>query len=498
MKLYKELDLYLNDSNNEVRENFYRQCFNIVTEDKYNYNDGKNFWIDGFRLNSGRLVYYANKYFFNYASDNEKKQYLSNIEFRKQFEIRKEYLKLGTDEEKLAYIYKWCLELNWSMKKLVPVAMALYIMPSSIRKKGVKYAIDYLGFSSDEMKNILEDAYLVNMREFYDNSKYNSIFKSIYMENDINKVVDILEKNQVCTSDMLHRVENYVKLYKDLLDKDKSNQEIIDSLVSKIKYYSNCMINKNKQIKKEEKKKEIEAKNTALLTIANMYISNLVMFILKKQGTSYLETIEGEFCECINIDYKTLREYKKIVEKNNKELFIEYFNVSKVSNDLRGRQVLLTVLKLKNILLDDSLYKETFMTSKPKFNFNSIDYYRMFDIPLNELYKSVDNIDLSVDDIKLIKYFSYLYYLKFYYELDDRMINSILNNIKESRCKKDENGFPIRGTGIVLSRDEKIQILDYLNRNNIPGINEKVYNDACEKYMDGDLFETRFMTRKLK
>ena len=148
----------------------------------------------------------------------------------------------------------------------------------------------------------------------------------------------------------------------------------------------------------------------------------------------------------------------------------------------------------------DSLYKETMLNVRPNFNFNSIDYYQLFDIPLDELYKKVDDISIKLDIkvIKLIKYFAGPYYLKRNYPLNDRDVRLILKEIKETRCERDENGFPIRGTGIILTREEKIQILDYLRDNNIPGINKNVYKDACEKYMDGKLFKLNYKTRKLE
>lgn len=500
MMLDKCLNKYLEGSTDDIRIKFYQKCFYIVINSKYNYNDGDNQFVDGFYLDNGSVIYYANMYFYKYASDDLKKQYLNNSVLSKQLEIKDEYSKLVTEQEKLEYVYNWCLRMNWFAKKLIPVGMALNISTNNIRKKGIKYAIEYLGISKEELRKTLNNSNLVNMREVYSNSKYNDIFKKIYYEHDMNKVVNILDRNQVVVSEMLCRVNPYVKLYGDILDKNSSSKEIANSLKEKVNYYANYKKDMAKQDSEREKKLKEQDYINSLLESANVYIEKLVTYVYNNQGKDSVENIENNFCFNNDLDKKLLDKYKEVVEKYNKKLYVEYFYTIQIANNLRERQILFACLNLKDILMCDSLYKETMLNVRPNFNFNSIDYYQLFDIPLDELYKKVDDISIKLDIkvIKLIKYFAGPYYLKRNYPLNDRDVRLILKEIKETRCERDENGFPIRGTGIILTREEKIQILDYLRDNNIPGINKNVYKDACEKYMDGKLFKLNYKTRKLE
>lgn len=491
------LEEYISSLSMLQQKQFYKNCFDIVIDPSYNYNNNKKTYEVGNKyLNNMYLNYYSYKYFLEYATPEEKIKYQTNPILAEKLQISKEYFNLETEQEQLEYIYNYCEKVNWSQKKLIPLSMTVNTSSMIIRKKGIKYAIEYLKMSEEEIAENINLAIKENRKQNYINSKYNKLFRELYYVKDYNQVIDILRNEKIKVSHMLSRVENYVKLYKDDLDNNKTEQEIINDLIEKIEYYS-----KNKKEAYMEKRRikrhqEILEKENELLTLANPTITKLINYILSNQGTSSLENIEKNFCISEKIKEQDLKDYKKVLEKHNQKLYIEYFYIAKSASNLREKQILITAIKLIDILVKEIIVENSIVT---KFKINSIDYYSQFDIPLTELYEKIDKLNLKLDtrNIKLIKYFTYPYSSKRFHILKDSDIYAILNETTEKRCQKDENGVPITGTGTMLTREEKIQILKYLKENNIPEINRNIYKDACEKYLDGELFKLLPKTKKL-
>ena len=56
----------------------------------------------------------------------------------------------------------------------------------------------------------------------------------------------------------------------------------------------------------------------------------------------------------------------------------------------------------------------------------------------------------------------------------------------EFHSKKDKDGFPIKGTGIIINEEELELIADYLTSHNIPLVNS-IVNIAAREYVDGNL-----------
>ena len=56
----------------------------------------------------------------------------------------------------------------------------------------------------------------------------------------------------------------------------------------------------------------------------------------------------------------------------------------------------------------------------------------------------------------------------------------------EFHSEKDKDGFPIKGTGIVVTEEELDLIVNYLTSHNIPLVNS-IVNIAAREYVDGNL-----------
>lgn len=69
-------------------------------------------------------------------------------------------------------------------------------------------------------------------------------------------------------------------------------------------------------------------------------------------------------------------------------------------------------------------------------------------------------------------------------------VEDFLNSKVEINCQKDQNGFPIKGTGTILKREELQEILDFLVENDVP-LYDVIINQAIRRYVNNALFVTR-------
>jgi len=69
-------------------------------------------------------------------------------------------------------------------------------------------------------------------------------------------------------------------------------------------------------------------------------------------------------------------------------------------------------------------------------------------------------------------------------------VEDFLNSKVEINCQKDQNGFPIKGTGTILKREELQEILDFLVENDVP-LYDAIINQAIRRFANNTLFATR-------
>ena len=126
------------------------------------------------------------------------------------------------------------------------------------------------------------------------------------------------------------------------------------------------------------------------------------------------------------------------------------------------------VIYIREGILDNGILRE----------FNILDYYLIFSIPLTKLKEL--SIKLPQKERNLIYEFINKHYLKMIPKY------SIIDTQYEINCQKDKNGLPIKGTGIIITNEEKELIINYLIANDIP-ISEEIYKVALKRYIEGPL-----------
>lgn len=112
-----------------------------------------------------------------------------------------------------------------------------------------------------------------------------------------------------------------------------------------------------------------------------------------------------------------------------------------------------------------------------------IDYYLLTSIKPDMLSKIASEI-LNKEDIIVLRRF--LGKNKNLGNVGSNEVTRILNSDVEVFCEKDKDGYSIPGTGRIITKEEKLYIIDFLKQNNIP-LSTKTYNLAFKRYLIGNL-----------
>lgn len=114
--------------------------------------------------------------------------------------------------------------------------------------------------------------------------------------------------------------------------------------------------------------------------------------------------------------------------------------------------------------------------------FDLLDFFYYYPtvnyISLKKSYQSITKEDLTIYN----KFFAPLSVFPSYFNPD-----LIIHSYYEIDSKLDENGHPIKGTGIILSEEDFIQIIDFFERNQIPKLTI-LLDIAIKRYINQTLF----------
>lgn len=138
----------------------------------------------------------------------------------------------------------------------------------------------------------------------------------------------------------------------------------------------------------------------------------------------------------------------------------------KLFMDLRDVERLL--IYLQNGILDNGVMRP----------FDIIDYYLIFKKPIDCILKAFNGLSAPMCAL-----------LTTFYKDNKVLIvkpEELLTLNTEINCQKDAQGYPIPGTGVQATMEEKEQIINYLILNNIP-LTPNVYHIAQKRYFAGTL-----------
>ena len=236
-------------------------------------------------------------------------------------------------------------------------------------------------------------------------------------------------------------------------------------LKNKVNVYANYTSSFKKDIMLKNNEIKRDKRNKEELAIAKEV---LIDFIKSKMK-------EKEYLELKGIESVTFQKYKRILQIYDPETYKFYRERKDFQNwDSYIKYAGVVKSLLKNI-------NTGIITSDNKRSFDILDYYLMYKTPLDELSRAIEYKD------RTIKHEDYLRLRLFISShMDDKPLDveKTLETNLEINSKRDSNGFPIPGTGRVINKEEKENIIIYLNENRVP-LTNTTYRIALKRYIEG-------------
>lgn len=414
------------------------------------------------------LVEYAREYvdngfigWYDDLSDNSKKTFNQSA----YTNLMKKYSKIipnfnGTMHEVEKYCYEESFKLNFDDVKMRQLADKLGLIFDSLLKKVRSYAksINTIDMVEEKLKISREEK---NRREYLKNNpELVNLIKDLLAENDPQRIIKICEDSLVdVNSALLRRITYCVGL---LYPNDYENK--LSIINRKTKIYRDYANNQSKNRFSSNIKEERARLLKELLPYAQKYVA---MFI-----ESDCETVRT-FCNLYGVPFDIFGRLIETLQYHDQDLYQGY--ISKMNGDntfkysLIVEKVKMMVPQIKNGISGR--------------NFDIIDYYSYTRVPLDDVIRIIKD-KLMPEETRIFRRFTGKYSnLK---ELNENNINYILNEITEVDCDRNKDGDVIKGTGRIITREEKIKIMNYIKNLQIP-LNMATYRSCFDRYTKGYL-----------
>ena len=371
-------------------------------------------------------------------------EYLSKNEFEK--------LKKSNNKEAwLKYCYDLCIDCNWTKLELTKYTdMYDYTDGNSLIEAGKRYAKKYLHYSAEEITAMIRKKHNIN-------TKYKDLIGQIIELTDEKEIAELFNKDNYKINEVLNRIEYYIKHYKNDLTIEEQ-KILLEETLKKIRPIKNeYEKNKNERAKERQRKRDKEALERFKEVInGNLTEKELINNLGKKRFNKLLNLLDADF---YNLYIETVNWQIKEQEQEQKN---KIFKIHQMIYEI--------VNYLKNGIETENGLRE----------FDVIDFYLLYKDDMKEIYTQIIECISIKDDIVLIKNF-----------IKENVYNSeiifadykkrLVEGIDIINCEKDERGYPIPNTGIVIPIEEKKSWFEYLENNNIPATN-KTYKAMINRY----------------
>lgn len=387
-----------------------------------------------------------------------------------EYGIRTTNLYSNFMEEKIVckYIYDYCKEQEFDMDKIRELAKSF-----NLRKYSTTKVVDgkKVRFYEDDFWKILKichdyEAFFLKSKEYFSVSSATTIiFDRLFRAQSIDEILQAIDSKTI-SKNVYSTYDKYLYL------KTKFEKTVESYGHEKLKLYEENLSEKfnmylqlyNKQLE------EIRARE---------YLKKL------ERATNVIEIFVASdsrniksFCDQYNISMTEFRGYVDILKDNNLPLYNDYTDIA-TSNKKQTYVVVSEKIKLIVCLLGNGIEE-----NGVKRNFDLIDFCQIAN-------------SLSPDDImnlarNLVDKRSYSLLKKFVsnnkknMRFDSRAKENILSMTQYINFEKDQDGYPIPGTGEEFANSKKIQLMEYLNDSNVP-LNLATYNMAFNRYRKGFL-----------
>ncbi len=418
-------------------EDRYRNAFEIFIKHGW---DNKKFeeYGDEIGISFIAVKRYPATYVSKYATEEEKASYQAKIDELAAIAEKKE-------AEANKYLWEYCQNIKWDFKKIAILASEQGVTSQTIRKNAISYAKKYLGKSEAEIIKSIKAVTQQEKNVDRNASKYDPIFQKLTLLNNEQEIIDYLVAENPSPYYLSIKIPSYVAS----AEADASpeiQKELEEQLTAKVAIYSDYVNSKRSVATKA--RAVAEAKKT---------LPEAIAIVEKLIAEDY--TTKEQFCWDNGITIDVFEKYLKKIEKYDPQLFKIYND--KIANQRLKKQaaVLGKLNKIVEGIKSGIVIDEE--TTRP---YDLIDYYLATKMSLEDFF-AICSERLSAADLKIVKRFFDKY--RYQYFLGDADIRMILADWDEVNTKKDEKGIPIYGSGRLITSEEKLAVIDYLNRHKI-------------------------------
>lgn len=363
-------------------------------------------------------------------------------------------------------IYKYCYDYwnqsKWDTNKLLNIKNAVGIKDDElaikvIRKYARTYATDVLNISHEKFYDEIE-----KKKNFY--NKYFRLFE-ILSDVDINDKDRIIEvfnnyKGKIALTKIKDQIADYVLSYR------KKEVSLTSDLTKKIEIYKEYKKSISNKGKKKQNENDLEVATTFVSTFIDSEYSN-----------------KDKFCEKIKLPIEGFNKYVDLIKKHDNNLYNSY--IKKIESESNKEFDLLTSLIL------------TILKRIQENDFDLVDYYLITKHHfknLNEFDKVCRNVlankTITKDEYGLIKHFllknaCFKSDNNLCTDLKPMKVKKIMSTYDEIDTQVDKYGNDIKGSGRVITTEEKEDMIKFLKDNNVP-INSKTYAGVKRRFLDGE------------
>lgn len=385
--------------------------------------------------------------------------------------IKKEnLLDLDWINEKLKEkVYEFCFEIcnkfSWSKKEINEYCILKSIDYNHMYRFANEYKREW---ATQEQKNnifgIVQKNTIEGIRENLKNKpgKYATLFNNILNAEKEEQVAYYIEQSGISPYGLKSCIFDYILVHKG------ASEEVRNILESKINTYLLNLSSKNKV--ERERQKEIEYKE---------YIANHIgsaRGLINEFIESEYDRI-NDFCIDKNINKSVFYEYLKIIKENDVGLYEKY---SQKQQQLTSKRYAALLSKNKKIV---ELMKSGIEEDGIVRTFDLMDYFERTSLDFNAFMNSL-NGSLEPDEYRTLKIFISKY------KNDKPLTPFDIGNLYKQRnvvgVKFDEKDRIIEGTGHELTKEEKQNIIAYLNSKQIP-VTRITYNIALNRWISGSI-----------
>lgn len=347
---------------------------------------------------------------------------------------------------------------------------AKYLYEEIIRRKGLIGSLSkYVGLDISDILFIAEeyakqhDLPTLKRGVGYKQSlsKCNFVLDELLKTNDLSKIVDIIDESGIDISYIKKGIYNYI-----LVNNGIYIAELEKNLKDKCDMYCNYKNKINKE--NRDKIKDIQTKKYIddNLKVATNVVTDFIVSEIK---------VIGDYCKEKNIDLADFKTYVELVKEYNIELYQKY---REKVDSIQKQRFAIIANEIRRLVQDIKLGINENNINRP---FDLIDYFFNYKFS----FQSIDELaktTLDKKDYSILKRF--ISTNKNYENANSHDIDAIMKETVELNCAKTKEGYPIPGTGEIVSNQKKQMLIDYLKTNHIP-VNRRTYNLIFTRYNDG-------------